>query len=71
MYTEGIRKIFMDRSMATLEGVKRLAHEAGFHAFVYTGTIYVRDFSADRARKIIPPWIKTCFHINDFQDVQT
>ncbi len=70
MYTKGIRKIFADESMLTLEGVKKLARLAGYYAFTYNGSIFVREFKGAKDIKVIEPWIRTCLHVTDFSDGQ-
>ncbi len=71
MYTIGIRHIFEDRSRSTLEGVKKLATELRYYALVYNNRIFIRQYEGARDKTVIEPWIKTCFQLTDFQDVQT
>jgi hypothetical protein len=67
MYTEGIRKIFAYRAGGTrFSMVCTMAENAGYLALSYNGTIYIKVDNED-----FNGWLDTCFHITDFQDVQT
>jgi hypothetical protein len=65
MYTEGIRKIFTATGGGTdMNEAADTVRKAGYKAFSFNGDIYCKAPDGE--------WfIKTCFHITDFQDVQT
>ncbi len=64
MYTEAIRKIFTCHSSNKSFGmIEAMAEEAGYKALCFNGSIWCKSIHGD--------WTSTCFHITDFQDVQT
>jgi hypothetical protein len=67
MYTEGITKIHRCRDIRRRFGEAcTMAENAGYYALSFNGTIHVRIEEDD-----FTGWVETCFHLTDFQDVQT
>ncbi len=70
MYTKGVRKIFSPKiGQGGLEACQKIAEAARFDALEFNGQIFVLEEDRDRDPRIIHPWVKSCFNIDDFAAV--